>query len=123
MVDAFWFYAPYDPLLVSNPTWLHAMAFPSFFYMCYYVAAIYAFSKKAEWIRTPSVVWGAMMSYSVLVIVLEEVWGPVRAPNLTVIFSAYCPLYILFPFLMIFRAGGKGKMFPENLRSQKRKGE
>jgi hypothetical protein len=121
LVDLFWVWGEWDPLLVSNPTWLEFMAFASVPYMFFYMAAIFAFAtQRGEWIRTPTIVWASMLSYSVVVILLAETYGDVPPPSLPIVYAAYSA-YVYFPVYMIWRVGRSGPVFPAAAAPQKKR--
>jgi hypothetical protein len=98
-----WYGDTYDPLLMARPPWwrmtiwIDVLLFGPF-----YVAAIYAFVKRRNWIRVPALVWSGMMLSNVLIILMEEWSGPHATPNLPFVLAVNLP-WLLMPFAMMAR--------------------
>lgn len=92
-----------DPLLAANPLWYWTLAVLSpLLYLPFYVVAIYAFVFERAWIRDYCLVWGAMLSSTTVVIVVEEVWGQYPSPNVRQMLGGYVP-WIVFPLFVMGR--------------------
>lgn len=93
----------FDPLVGENPLFLRVMSgLSAFVFGPFYVVLIQALIRGRDWIRIPALLYGAAMSYSMIVHVLVELLGPMPPPNLAVFFSMYAP-YIIAPLVLMFR--------------------
>jgi len=108
-----WWGRTYDPaLLAREPWWRATIWIDALFFGPYYAAAIYAFWKKKDWIRMPSVIWASVMLTNVTVILFEETWGAHRTPRLPMVLFANAA-WLVFPILMLFRMWKSEKPFHE----------
>jgi hypothetical protein len=104
MVDmVHWWGRTYDPVLLARPVWwkvliwIDALVFGPF-----YAVAIYAYARGKDWIRLPSILYGAIMLTDVTVILGEELYGPYRTPHPDMVLFANAS-WLLFPLLIICR--------------------
>ena len=105
VVEAFFFWGQYDPLLQANPFWLKVMCTLSpLVYMPFYFFAVYAILKGREWIRVPMMMFAWGMFYSVTVILVVALYGEdhLRSPRPDLIFAAY-GAYWLYPVYLMYR--------------------
>jgi hypothetical protein len=104
MVDLIhWWGRTYDPaLLAREPWWQATIWIDALGFGPYYALAIWAFVKKKDWIRLPSVMWASVMLTNVTVILFEEAWGVHRSPKLAMVLFANAA-WVIFPVLMLIR--------------------
>ncbi len=99
----YWYGVRYDPLVVANPLFLRVMsAISAFVFGPFYVWLVRGFLRRDERIRTPAVVYGWVMLYSMVVHVAVELWGELPPPNLPVFFGVYA-MYVVAPALLLWR--------------------
>jgi hypothetical protein len=95
-----------DPLVWARPPWYRAtiwldvLAFGPF-----YAAALYAFARGRDWIRTPALVWAGMMIAVVAIIGFEEVVGPYATPEPGAVLLAN-GVWFALPWVVIVRLRG-----------------
>ncbi|NUT36548.1 MAG: DUF2781 domain-containing protein [Hamadaea sp.] len=98
-----WYGETYDPLLLARPPWWRMTIWIDVLYFGpFYLAAIYAFVKRKNWIRVPALVWSGLMLANVLIILMEERYGPHAAPNFWIVLAFNLP-WLLMPFAMMLR--------------------
>src|ERR1051326_731061 len=91
-----WYGNRYDPLLMARPAffkatiWIDSVAFGPF-----YAAAVYAFIRGREWIRTPAMIWAGLMMANVFMILSEEAYGIHATPHLPFVISVNAPWFLL----------------------------
>ncbi len=104
MVDAVhWWGRTFDPLLMARPVWWKVtILFDAVFFGPYYAAAIYAYVRGKEWIRIPSLIHASMLFTVTTIIVFEEIYGPYRSPQLSIVLLANAP-WIIFPIFITLR--------------------
>jgi hypothetical protein len=106
-----WWGRTYDPALLARPPWWKATIWiDALFFGPYYALAIYAFIKKKNWIRIPSVIWASVMLTNVTVILSEEIWGQFATPRLPMVLFANAA-WLIFPILMLIRMWNQEKPF------------
>ncbi|HLY30331.1 MAG TPA: emopamil-binding family protein [Ktedonobacterales bacterium] len=103
-VDAIhWWGRTFDPVLLARPVWwkmtiwLDDLGFGPF-----YLVAIYAFIAGKDWIRLPSVIYGAMLFTVVVIILGEEFAGANATPHFPIVLLANLP-WLVFPIIIIAR--------------------
>ena len=98
-----WWGNTFDPLLMARPPWWQATIWiDSLFFGPFYFFAIYALVRRRTWIRVPALVWSGMMLSNVLIIMMEERFGPYAAPDFGRIVLANLAWFSL-PLLTIWR--------------------
>jgi len=98
-----WWGRNFDPVLMARPAWWKATIWiDSLLFGPFYAFAIYAYVKGREWIRLPTLLWGAVMMTNVTIILSEEMFGPHATPRLGVVLLANAP-WFLFPIALIAR--------------------
>jgi hypothetical protein len=98
-----WWEQTYDPLLWARPAWYRATIWLDVLaFGPYYVAAIYAFWRGRDWIRIPSVIWGAVLFTNVFIILFDELLGIHATPKPLVVVGANLP-WLLMPFVVGWR--------------------
>lgn len=104
VVDAIhWWGRNFDPLVLARPLWWRALIWIEvLLYGPFYAVAIYAYVRRRDWIRIPSIMWATAMLMSVCVVLTEETLGPVRSAQLTAVWAANAG-YIVFPLLVLAR--------------------
>jgi hypothetical protein len=110
-----WWEQNFDPLLWARPPWYRATIWIDvLLFGPFYAAAIYAFARGREWIRTPGLVWAGMMLSNVIIILFEEFVGPHAAPRPMVALGANAS-WLLFPLLVIWRVSRRELRFTEEV--------
>lgn len=98
-----WWGRTFDPLLMARPAWWKATIWiDSLFFGPFYVAAIYAWIRRRNWIRIPGIIYGSTLITIVLVILAEERFGSHPSPNFPVVLMANLP-WLVMPAIIIFR--------------------
>jgi len=98
-----WWGSNFDPLLNARPVWWRATIWiDAIFFGPYYAFAIYAFLKRKNWIRVPSIVYASVMLTNVTIILSEEIWGPLATPHLAAVVGANAS-WIVVPALILYR--------------------
>jgi hypothetical protein len=98
-----WYGNAYDPLLMARPPWWKATIWIDvLLFGPFYVAAVYAFVRRRNWIRVPALVWSGMMLSNVLIILMEELYGPRATPDVPFVLAVNVP-WLLMPFAMMIR--------------------
>jgi hypothetical protein len=93
----------YDPALMAREAyWRGGIYFDILLYGPFYAFALYAYARGREWIRVPTLLWGASIFTSTGLIVFEELWGVHAAPNVGVTLQAYAA-YLVLPLVAIAR--------------------
>jgi len=115
-----WWEKTFDPLLWARPAWYRATIWIDvLLFGPFYAAAIYAFARGREWIRTPSFVWAGMMLANVIIILFDELDGVHASPRPWIVLSANAS-WIVFPLLILWRMGRSPHPFSEEMVSQER---
>lgn len=108
-----WWERTYDPLLWARPAWYRATIWIDVLvFGPYYAAALFAFARGREWIRTPSLVWSGLMLANVSIILFDELCGEHASPHPFVVVGANASWAIL-PVLMIWRMSRSPHPFTE----------
>ncbi|HEX6797088.1 MAG TPA: emopamil-binding family protein [Ktedonobacterales bacterium] len=108
-----WWGRTFDPVLLARPVWWKATIWvDAALYGPFYVAAIYAFLRAKDWIRTPALVWAGMMLMGVTVILFEERAGPYATPQFGMVLAANLP-WLLLPLAVIARMARSEHPFTE----------
>ncbi len=99
-----WHYGhKWDPLVAANPLTLRIMsAISAFLFGPFYLVAAWAFVNQRNWIRTPALIYGSAMLYSMLVHVLAEFMYEVPLPSVPVFVLSY-GAYAGVPALLLWR--------------------
>jgi hypothetical protein len=98
-----WWGKTYDPLLYARPVWWRATIWIDVaLFGPYYAFAIYAFIRKRNWIRIPSVIYASVMLTNVTIILSEEIWGVHATPHLAAVLGANAS-WVIVPLLIIWR--------------------
>jgi hypothetical protein len=110
-----WWESTFDPLLWARPVWYRATIWIDvLLFGPFYAAAIYAFARGREWIRTPCFVWAGLMLANVTIILSEELAGPHASPHPLVVVGANAS-WLLFPLLVTWRMARQPHPFSEQL--------
>ncbi|HKS70617.1 MAG TPA: emopamil-binding family protein [Ktedonobacterales bacterium] len=108
-----WWGRTFDPVLLARPVWWKATIWvDAVLYGPFYAAAIYAFLRAKDWIRTPALVWAGMMLMGVTVILFEERAGPYATPQFGMVLAANLP-WLLLPLAVIARMARAEHPFTE----------
>ena len=106
-----WWGNTFDPLLMARPVWWKMTIWiDNLFFGPFYVVAIYAFIKGKNWIRTPSIIYAAMLLTNVIIILGEELAGPHASPHFPVVLLANLP-WLFFPLYIFYRMGRSATPF------------
>jgi hypothetical protein len=98
-----WWERSFDPLLLARPAWYRATIWLDVLgFGPFYAFAIYAFVRGRDWIRLPSIVWGAMLFTNVFIILFDELKGVHATPSPAIVVAANAP-WLLVPWLVIWR--------------------
>ncbi|HEX2346937.1 MAG TPA: emopamil-binding family protein [Ktedonobacterales bacterium] len=93
----------YDPLVLARPLWWKmTIWFDALGFGPFYAASIYAWSRGRDWIRLPSLLYGASIITIVCIILSEEYGGPHATPHFPIVLLLNLP-WIIFPALIIAR--------------------
>ena len=93
----------FDPVLIARPVWwkmtiwIDDLGFGPF-----YLVAIYAYLTAKDWIRLPSVIYGAMLFTVVVIILGEEFAGANATPYFSLVLLFNLP-WLVFPIIIIAR--------------------
>ncbi len=108
-----WYERTWDPLLLARPAWYRATIWLD---VCvfgpFYAAALFAYARGRDWIRTPSILWAAMMFTNVFIILFDEVKGVHAAPNPWATIGSNAA-WLLVPFLVLWRVTRSHHPFTE----------
>ncbi|MBZ0253089.1 MAG: DUF2781 domain-containing protein [Candidatus Methylomirabilis sp.] len=109
-VDAnHWWGGNFDPLQLARPAWWRATIWiDSLFFGPFYAVAIYAYVKGKDWMRIPSIVYGATLMTVVTIIMFEEYVGQHRTPEPLIVSIANAPWFFM-PALVIWRMWRAGE--------------
>ena len=104
MIDAVHNYGhTYDPLEIARPVWWKATIWiDALLFGPFYAVAIYAYVKGKNWIRIPSIIYGAMLFTIVFIILSEELFGPYKAPQFGIVLALNAP-WLLMPIYIVAR--------------------
>lgn len=93
----------YDPLVLARPPWWKmTIWFDALGFGPFYAASIYAWARGRDWIRLPSLLYGASIITIVCIILSEEYGGPHATPHFPIVLLLNLP-WIIFPALIIAR--------------------
>lgn len=100
-----------DPLVLARPPWWKmTIWFDALFFGPFYACAIYAFIRGRDWIRLPSLLYGASIITIVCIILSEEYGGPHATPHFPVVLMLNLP-WIVMPALLIARMARSERPF------------
>ncbi len=92
-----------DPLVLARPVWWKmTIWFDALGFGPFYAFSIYAYVRGCDWIRPPSLLYGASIITIVCVILGEESSGPHATPHFPVVLLLNLP-WIIVPALIIAR--------------------
>lgn len=107
-----WWERSFDPLLLARPAWYRATIWLDVLgFGPFYVAAIYAFVKRRNWIRIPVVIWASSLSTNVIIILFDELLGQHATPSPLTVVGANAP-WLLLPWLVVWRVLRSPEPFP-----------
>ncbi len=108
-----WWEKTFDPLLLARPAWYRATIWLDVLvFGPYYALAIYAFARGRDWIRIPTVVWAAMLSTNVFIILFDELLGTHATPAPAVVVAANAP-WLIVPWIAVRRVTRSRHPFAE----------
>jgi hypothetical protein len=92
-----------DPLVLARPAWWKmTIWFDALGFGPFYAASIYAYIRGRDWIRLPSLLYGASIITIVCIILSEEYGGPHATPHFAIVLLLNLP-WIIIPALIIVR--------------------
>jgi hypothetical protein len=98
-----WWERTYDPLLWARPAWYRATIWIDvLLFGPFYAAAIFAYARGREWIRTPSILWAGLMFANVTIIIFDELGGMYASPHPWVVVGANAS-WLLVPIAVVWR--------------------
>jgi EXPERA (EXPanded EBP superfamily) len=105
LVGSLWrWYNQFDPLFFDTPDWLRLMcAFDMVGFGAAYVAMLYGFSKRAEWLRPLAIVYSSAIIYSCIIYFLYEFAFAPAGTNLVVVVLVNAP-YLIVPLWLLVEA-------------------
>jgi hypothetical protein len=103
----------HDPLVLARPPWWKmTIWFDALFFGPFYAFSIYAYIRGRDWIRIPSLLYGASIITIVCIILSEEQGGPHAAPNFPFVLLLNLP-WLIFPALIVLRMARAEHPFTE----------
>jgi hypothetical protein len=103
-----WWGRTFDPVLLARPTWWKATIWiDALFFGPFYAVALWAFIKRKNFIRIPSIIWASVMLTNVTIILSEEIAGPHATPQLPMVLFANAA-WVIFPILTLLRFWSRG---------------
>jgi hypothetical protein len=110
-----WWEKTYDPLLWARPAWYRATIWiDALLFGPFYAAAIYAYARGREWIRTPSILWAGLMFANVTIILFDEVLGVHASPHPFIVLASNTS-WLVFPILIVWRMARHEHPFTEEM--------
>jgi hypothetical protein len=110
-----WWEKTFDPLLLARPAWYRATIWLD---VCvfgpFYAAALYAYGRGRDWIRTPSLIWATMMFTNVFIILFDELLGAHASPYPLIVLLANAS-WLLVPFFVVARVARSQHPFTEEV--------
>ncbi len=92
-----------DPLVLARPPWWKmTIWFDALLFGPFYACSIYATIRGRDWIRIPSLLYGASIITIVCIILSEEYGGPYATPHFPIVLLLNLP-WIIVPALIILR--------------------
>ncbi|KAJ1435283.1 transmembrane protein 6/97 [Ochromonadaceae sp. CCMP2298] len=111
-----------DQILLLKPVWLKSFIWAEcLFQLPFFFAASYALIYKKNWIRIPSIIYGAHVATTVWALLAEFVYHDNILPQQKlVLFSFYAPYFVIPALLMLYMAAYR-KPFGEKSKKTKTK--
>jgi hypothetical protein len=107
----------FDPLQNARPVWWKATIWiDAVLFGPFYAVALYAWTKRKDWIRLPAIIWSSVMMTNVTIIMFEEFWGPHATPQRLIVTLLNAP-WFLFPIFVIARMWKSEHPFTEEVSS------
>jgi hypothetical protein len=111
-----------DPLFITYPLWYQSLVTAELYIQLpFFIAALYAFIKRRNWIRIPAIIVGSMMIESMVPILTTLATHEARGYDRAKVLGFYVP-YLVIPMMLVskmamsptpFKAlksgGGKGR--------------
>ncbi|KXZ55009.1 hypothetical protein GPECTOR_3g172 [Gonium pectorale] len=92
-----------DHLVSKNPTWFVSLVWGEVLYQLpFFFVASYAFIKRRNWIRVPSIIYGAHVVTTMIPILTDILFGPDSGPKRHTLAAIYVP-YLIVPLLLLVR--------------------
>ncbi len=113
----------FSPQISKNPTWyVSLVACEVLLQLPFFFIASYAFIKRANWIRTPCIVYGAHVATTLVPILSDILFGPDSGPKRVTLFFINLPFAII-PLMLLVRMAVVSEPFPAaSGGSRKKKG-
>lgn len=98
-----WYGQTIDPLYLDNPQWLRVMSgISAWIFGPVYLLLAWAFWRGVDACRFVAIAWAVAMSYSLIVHIWMEFFGPLPSPMPATMLAVYLP-YMLLPVIVIAR--------------------
>ena len=99
-----WFIATYnDQLLLNKPVWLQSFIWAELlFQLPFFFVATYGLLFKKNWIRIPSIIYGAHVATTVVPILFEFAHMKIVTQEQKLMLLAFYAPYLLIPLLLTF---------------------
>ncbi|GIL85390.1 hypothetical protein Vretimale_10666 [Volvox reticuliferus] len=92
-----------DHLVGTNPLWFVSLvACECFIQLPFFFFATYAFIKRRNWIRMPSILYGTHVATSMVPILVDILLSPSSGPKRVTLALIYLP-YLIVPLLLVVR--------------------
>lgn len=104
---ATWYIATYNDQLIQNkPVWLKSFILAELLFQTpFFFVATYALLFKKNWIRIPSIIYGAHVATTVWAIIAEFAMSTtISDKEKTVLFGFYAPYFVIPALLMWYMA-------------------
>ena len=97
-----WYIQTYnDPLMSGQPIWFKSFIFYEIFQVPFFIVAAHAMIYKKNYIRIPSIIYGAHVTTAVSAILSELVFSNnISLDEKKILVAFYFP-YLLFPFVVL----------------------
>lgn len=102
-----WYIATYNDQLIQNkPVWLKSFIWAEFLFQTpFFFVATYGLLFKRNWIRIPSIIYGAHVATTVWAIIAEFIASEtITQQEKVVLFGFYAPYFIIPALLMWYMA-------------------
>lgn len=99
-----WYAGSFDPLLLDRRLGIRVtFGIDAFIFGTFYLVLVYAFVRRRNWIRMPSLLYGAAMLYSVIVYLAKEILSEKAGDTDLVMVFLFMAPYTIVPLLLIYR--------------------
>ncbi|GIL60429.1 hypothetical protein Vafri_15020, partial [Volvox africanus] len=109
-----------DHLVSTNPLWFVSLVLcECFLQLPFFFIAAFAFIKRRNWIRIPSIVYGVHVATTMVPILVDILFSPSAGPKRATLALIYLP-YLIVPLLLVVRMLAIAKPFGDD---RKRRGK